>query len=322
MTYADPVEAGALRDALAAHRVENIMLVSAFLAAAALAQAFGTTSGYAHTGLLFIEQECATLAVVDCTNGEITDVRKASLPEDDADAVAELTAMAADAGKLTPHPEGLFVVGADGVDVGLIKAELDAATPLMVSAPTEPGSALARGAALASAHAPLFDWSTSALGYAQDPGAGEAGPIAAVDRVVEGTGSQQRAYSAEPAADFFTVPGDGDSWAEETQPSRRPFFVALGVLMIFVFGVAALTIALALDIRPSVNTRPGLGKAVVVPAKPAPPPARPPAGVWSRAPRHPARPGSGLAGYPARPGSGPTAPSGHPGYPRPVIAAG
>ena len=94
VTYADPVEAGALRDALAAHRVENIMLVSAFLAAAALAQSFGTTIGYTHTGLLFIEPDCATLAVVDSTDGSVTDVRKASLPDDDADAVAELTALA------------------------------------------------------------------------------------------------------------------------------------------------------------------------------------------------------------------------------------
>ncbi|HZC11255.1 MAG TPA: hypothetical protein VE485_14715, partial [Mycobacterium sp.] len=98
VTCADPVEADALRDALAAHRVENIMLVSAFLAAAALAQSFGTTIGYAHTGLLFIEPECATVAVVDSTSGSITDVRKAPLPVDDADAVAELTAMAADVG--------------------------------------------------------------------------------------------------------------------------------------------------------------------------------------------------------------------------------
>ena len=71
------------------------MLVWAFLAAAALAQSFGTTIGYAHTGLLFIEPESATLAVIDSTSGSITDVRKASLPVDDVDAVAELTAMAA-----------------------------------------------------------------------------------------------------------------------------------------------------------------------------------------------------------------------------------
>jgi hypothetical protein len=275
VTWVDPVEAGVLRDALAAHRVENIMLVSAFLSAAALAQAYGTSIGYAHTGLLFIEPDCATLAVVDSGDGSITDLRRASLPNDDADAVAELTAMAAGASRLEPHPQGLFVVGSSGVDVAMIKAELDAATPLTVSAPTEPESALARGAALASAHAPLFDWSTSALAYAQDPGTGAAEPVMPV---YDGADSQQRAYSAAPdEADFYTAVGDAEFLAEETEPGRRPFLVALGVLMVFVFGVAALTISLALDIRPSVSSRPSLGKSVVVPAKPVPLPAQAPA---------------------------------------------
>ena len=275
VTWVDPVEAGVLRDALAAHRVENIMLVSAFLSAAALAQAYGTSIGYAHTGLLFIEPDCATLAVVDSGDGSITDVRRASLPNDDADAVAELTVMAAGASRLEPHPQGLFVVGSSGVDVAMIKAELDSATPLTVSAPTEPESALARGAALASAHAPLFDWSTSALAYAQDPGTGAAEPVMPV---YDGADSQQLAYSAAPdEANFYTAFGDAEFLAEETEPGRRPFLVALGVLMVFVFGVAALTISLALDIRPSVSSRPSLGKSVVVPAKPVPLPAQAPA---------------------------------------------
>ncbi len=290
VTWADPVEADALRDALAAHRVENVMLVSAFLAAAALAQAYGTTIGYAHTGLLFIEPDCATLAVVDSTDGAVTDVRRASLPDDDADAVAELTALAADASGLQPLPQGLFVVGSGGVDVGIIKAELDAATPLTVSAPTEPDSALARGAALASAHAPLFDWSTSALAYAQDPGTGAAlDPVVSVD---DGWHSQQRAYSAAPDdANFYMAGEDAEFFAEETEPGRRPFLVALGVLMVFVFGVAALTLSLALDIRPSVSNRPSLGKSVVAPAKPVPPPVQAPA-VPAMAPAAPGAPRS------------------------------
>ncbi|CPR13494.1 hypothetical protein BN971_04804 [Mycobacterium bohemicum DSM 44277] len=41
VTFTDPIEAAALRDALATHKVENVMLVSAFLAAAALAQSVG-----------------------------------------------------------------------------------------------------------------------------------------------------------------------------------------------------------------------------------------------------------------------------------------
>lgn len=274
VTWVDPAEASALRDALAAHKLENIMLVSAFLAAAALAQAYGSTIGYAHTGLLFIEPDAATLAVVDSANGSVTDMRRAALPDDDADAVAELTALAAGADRLNPHPQGLFVVGSNGVDVEMIKAELAAATPLIVSAPTEPGSALAHGAALASAHAPLSQWSTSAVAYAQDPGTGAADPVEAVD---DESDSQRLAYSAAPdEADFYAAVGDAEFLADESDPGRRPFLVALGVLMVFVFGVAALTISLALDIRPSVSNRPSLGRSVVVPARPAPPPAQAP----------------------------------------------
>jgi hypothetical protein len=326
VTWVDPVEAGVLRDALAAHRVENIMLVSAFLSAAALAQAYGTSIGYAHTGLLFIEPDCATLAVVDSTDGSITDVRRASLPDDDTDAVAELTAMAADAGRLQPCPQGLFVVGSNGVDVGPIKAELEAVTPLTVSAPTEPESALARGAALASAHAPLFDWSTSALAYAQDPGTGAAEPVMPV---YDGADSQQLAYSAAPdEANFYTAFGDAEFLAEETEPGRRPFLVALGVLMVFVFGVAALTISLALDIRPSVSSRPSLGKSVVVPAKPVPLPAQAPAAPVvapaAPAPAPAAPPPPAVVPVipvpvapPPMPGPGPWAPGLRPGPPGP-----
>src|SRR6516165_9269222 len=42
VTFTDPVEGAALRDALAAHKVENVMLVSAFLAAAALTKRSAT----------------------------------------------------------------------------------------------------------------------------------------------------------------------------------------------------------------------------------------------------------------------------------------
>ena len=64
VTWTDPIEAAALRDALAAHKIENVMLVSAFLAAAALAQAVGSATNFAHTALLFVEPDTATMAVV------------------------------------------------------------------------------------------------------------------------------------------------------------------------------------------------------------------------------------------------------------------
>ena len=93
MTWKDPLEAAALRDWLAADKVENVMLVSSFLAAAALAQAVGNATNYAHTALLFIEPDTATLAVVDTADGSIVDVELVGPAQDDDAAVAEFTTM-------------------------------------------------------------------------------------------------------------------------------------------------------------------------------------------------------------------------------------
>ena len=71
--------------------------------------------------------------------------------------------------------DGVFLIGC-GADIVSIKPALEAVTSLQVSAPEEPDMALARGAALASANAPLFSSSTAALAYALDPGTGEVSP--------------------------------------------------------------------------------------------------------------------------------------------------
>lgn len=343
VTWTDPIEASELRDALAARKIENVMLVSAFLAAAALAQTVGSSLGYANTGLLFIEPDSATLAVVDSADGSITDVHRELLPDDDTEAVAQLTAMTSTADGLASRPEGLFVVGS-GVDIGMIKSELEAATALLVSIPSEPETALARGAALASAHAPLFDSSTAALAYAQDPGTGAVHPEMALAAGLAGAGfaagavdhdatehNEPLAYSADPVgdADAYTAPGGGAVLAEdeaalggvdEYQHERKPFLVALGVLTIFVAGVAALAIALALDIRPHVDQRPNLGQNAVVPAKPAvpaPAPAPPPAAP-APAPAAPV-PAPAPAPAPAGPPPAPALPP-PPALPAPPIA--
>src|ERR1700753_2254255 len=111
VTWTDPIEAAALRDALAAHKVENVMLVSAFLAAAALAQAVGSETNYAQTALLFIEPETATLAVVDSADGSIAEVHREALLEDDDAAVAQLATMISSAEDLEARPDAVFVVG-------------------------------------------------------------------------------------------------------------------------------------------------------------------------------------------------------------------
>jgi hypothetical protein len=264
VTWTDPHEAAALRDALAAHKVENVMLVSAFLAAAALAQAAGSAVGYAHTGLLFIEPDVATLAVVDSADGSISGVRRQ--PTRGAPASVDLADMMAWLNTLELPLDGVFIVGS-GVDTARIKPQVEMATALPVSGPEEPELALARGAALASAHAPLFVSSTAALAYAQVPDwttAGVVDPSAvAPGRADIGSVDHDLGYSADAEPDFHVD-------EVEEGHDRKPFLVALGVMTIFFVGVLALVISLAISIRPTANRRPSATGNLIVPAKQAP----------------------------------------------------
>jgi uncharacterized membrane protein YgcG len=334
VTWTDPDEAAALRDALAARKVENVMLVSSFLAAAALAQVVGNSVGYAQTGLLFVEPDTATLAVVNTSDGSISDVRRQPLPPG-SDPIAELSALASGATTLETRPDGLFVVGS-GVDIAPIKAQLEAATGLTVNAPEEPETALARGAALASANAPLFSSSTAALAYAQDPGTGAINPLAVApgyfDVAVDAaSGEQALAYSAVPDedADAYTAVADEQELPTGTYtgaiaiPSdggRRPLFlVASAVAAIFVVGAAALVVALAVSMRPTSAVRPSPGHNAVAPAKPAP--AAPAPAAPAPAPAAPAPAPAAPAPAPEAPAPAPEAPAPAPEAPAPAAPA-
>jgi hypothetical protein len=295
VTWTDPVEAAALRDALAAHKVENVMLVSAFLAAAAMAQAVGNATNYAHTALLFIEPDTATLAVVDTADGSIVDIDRRALPEDDDAAVAQLTTMVSGAEGLETRPDGVFVVGS-GVDVPLIKPTLEAATTLPLSAPEEPDTALARGAALASAHAPLFVSSTAARAYAQDPGTGAVAPYAIApeyfDLPAGADAGDALAYSAAPdgLADAYTGEYTAATRVVGADHRERRSFTLIGTALaaIFIVGVAALVVSLAISIRPTAGVRPAPGQSIVAPTQQPAPVALVPAPAPAPAPQAPA----------------------------------
>lgn len=136
----------------------------------------GNQTNYARTALLYIEPDTATLAVVDSADGSVTDVQRQVLPEDDEAAVARLATTVSGAVASQTRPDAVFVVGSD-IDILMIKPVLEAATTLPLATPEEPETALARGAALASASAPLFASSTAALAYTQDPGTGATNPL-------------------------------------------------------------------------------------------------------------------------------------------------
>jgi hypothetical protein len=281
VTWTNPVDAAALRDALATRKIENVMLVSSFMAAAALAQTVGCTVGDPHTALLFVEPDTVTLAVIDSADGSITDVHKELRP--DGDDVTELAAMVAGLSELETHPQSVFIVGA-GVDVATIKSQLETVTTIPITAAEEPDTALAWGAALASANAPLFASSTAALAYALDPGTGAIDPYAVspgylvAPDVPLGTplGEDDLAYSAVPdeEADVHTAVQEVLSVEDPDDEHHRGPLVLVGSIFAVLFVAAALSleVALALGIRPSVALLPRPLQNLIIQA-PAPAPA-------------------------------------------------
>jgi hypothetical protein len=257
VTWTEPTEVGVLRDALANREIRSVMLVAPLLAAAALTQTVGQAMDYEYTALLFVEPEAATLAVVESTDGSIVDLHRQHVhcAGHSVEAVAELAAMVAALDGRQARPDGVFVVGC-GVDIVPIKRQLDAMVSGPVSASEEPDMALARGAALASANAPLFASSTAALAYAQDPGTGEVNPRALAPAYLDVSanarlGGAALAYSA-------VADEEDPACAQEGPRVHRPFLLASsGLAAVFLIGIVALLISLAADVGPTVGQRAG-----------------------------------------------------------------
>ena len=171
VTWLDVAAATALREGLATRRVDNVLLVSPFHSAIALARAAGESAGYDSTALLCIEPDVATLAAVGTADGMVVEVHRRFLPDDDDEAVGALVEIVKGAGDMDGGPQGVFVVGS-GVDVPLIMPTLVEAASLPVTAPEQPETALARGAALAAANTELLTASAIELARTEGRAAG------------------------------------------------------------------------------------------------------------------------------------------------------
>jgi hypothetical protein len=295
VTWTDPADVNALREAIAAHGVGTVMLVSPLLAAAALAQTIGQSIGYEHIALLFVEGDSATLAVVDVADGSVVDLHRRRL----SGAIEpELAAMV---GGLDSRAGGVFVVGSgvvSGTDVAAIKAALEAATALEVSAPEEPELALARGAALASANAPLFAASTAALAYSLDPGTGEVNPRALIPTYLDVSGDAELGPLAYSAVD--------DDVSADTRQARRrwPSLLVSGALAGLAAAAAGLVVvSLTSDTHPTAPAQPP--PRAVAPANRVPPPE---AQVPAPSPPSPPAPAVAAAPEPAPEVAAPPAP--------------
>jgi hypothetical protein len=271
VTWSDPAGVGALREAIATHELGGVMLVAPLLAAAALAQTVGYALGYERLAMLFVEPANATLAVVDVADGSIVDLHRRQIGDGRAGGVAaDLARMVAGLDARGSRADGVFLVGC-GTDIVALKSTLEAATPLPVSAPEEPDMALARGAALASANAPLFASSTAALAYALDPGTGELSPPAISPAYLDvwgnaDVGTDARAYSA--VAD------------DDERPPRRPWSMLLAgsALVGIVAAIGGVVLVTLTSDRPGPDVRHHSGVSVATPGLqlPAPPPSNPP----------------------------------------------
>ena len=257
VTWTDHAQAAALREALIARGIEDVLLVSELHAAAALAQAVGRAVGYDKTALMFVERDTATLAVVETADGSVVKVLSQGLHS--ADTIAVLTEMVTSLQAEKSTPQGMFVVGSN-VDVTAVKAHLKDLVSVPVIAPEEPQVALARGAALAAANAPRFDASTVGLAYSLDPDDTTDSPLALADDVTAFLGP------ADALVDTADVASDSDAVSSRSKPF---LLVGSSLTAIFVAGMMALAIAIVINIRPTADQ--GSGEMTLRPEAVAPP---------------------------------------------------
>ena len=288
VVWTDHAAAAHLRDALRAHGIENVVPVSEMHAAGALAQAIGQALDCDRTALVFLEGDTATLAVVQTADGAVVKVQSR-----EADAVPE---MIAGLESLAAPPQAVFVVGSGvgDTDTEALRAQIAGLTTLPVHAPQDGDLALARGAALACVRTPRYDAETvglvppesidTAAGPTQMAPAGYMAPLG---------------YSAVPdddeSADLIGYDDDPVDDARGAEASRRPFLLVGSALSaVFVVGVGALVVSLAVSVRPAVEQRPDSGGlppapgAIVNPAPipaPAPETIQAPVPVVQQAPR-------------------------------------
>jgi hypothetical protein len=264
VTWADPADVGALREAIASHDVGSVMLVSPLLSAATLAQSIGHSIGYERIAMLFVERDSATLAVVDIADGSIVDLHRRQLSGDRVD---ELAAMVAGLDAAGPRADGVFVVGCGvgrGTDVAAIKAALEAATAREVTVPEEPDMALARGAALASADAPLFAASTAALAYSLDPGTGEVNSRALTPTYLEVCGN------ADPGAAALAYSALEEDDAREARRGRPSLLVGSALAGAAAVAAGLVVVSLMSDAHPAPPAQPT--PRAVAPENRVPPP--------------------------------------------------
>jgi hypothetical protein len=153
VTWSDEseLEASLLLKSLTDAGFDNIVAVRSPEAGEALARGIGRAVGYEQTAVCLLEPDFVAVSMVDTYDGAVETVA-----HHDHDTEGGLIDWLSDVFEVNGwHPECLIVVGPDA-DLTALTTRLEQALGLPVFAPPEAELALARGAALASAHGPHF----------------------------------------------------------------------------------------------------------------------------------------------------------------------
>lgn len=150
------LEASLLLKSLTEAGFDNIVAVRSPEAGEALARGIGRAVGYEQTAVCLLEPETVLVSMVDTHDGAVQTVTHRE--HDTEAALIDWLMRVFDVNDW--HPECLIGVAPD-TDLAALTKQLEKTLDLPVYAPPEADLALARGAALASAHSPEFTFGES-----------------------------------------------------------------------------------------------------------------------------------------------------------------
>ncbi len=142
-------QASTVLETLADRGLQNVIAVSELEAADALASGIAERAGYGDVAVCLVEPDAAVVAMVTPDGATVDRIAR---PLDGADAVELPSSVIALLNLDEWQPEAIFVVGSAD-DLDLVMSSIAGLTDAPVFSAAEADLALARGAALASAHA-------------------------------------------------------------------------------------------------------------------------------------------------------------------------
>ena len=287
--WSDQELAAELRRLLIDAGIEDVALLSESEAATALVRNTSRGAGEHGTAVLLVDDQTATLSMVDA--GEAPPTVLAAQPIEGSDATAACDTLLSRLGAEPGAADDVYLIGTSP-ELNTVANQLRTTSSIPVQVPDD--FAIARGAAMAvepttMTQAVMLPDETTAI------------PPAAEMTQISPQQGEQLAYSM--ADDSALLPMDTsepeDDYAEVPAPqlSTRSLLISNAVVAFAVIGFAVLAVAVAITIRPTASQQPVQGHPNAAPGK-----FMPPLPTQQQAPLPPVPAGNAAAVLP--PGSG------------------